>query len=293
MNLGARVFRARIISETQVMHRCRFRDKRPRIRMAFTRWLTRRLFAIALLMVGGGSFASESAQPNQPVNIGPTVAQLLRENEEEEIALSVSPSDTAAQNLFCQQIFDALKTNSPLINYPEPVIRTNDIKNPAFKRYEQCGSVENDDKYRMEPGYFFFIDSEIGTTGFRIYRLDIDGNPMNGLEEVLYGEQKTDGGTQPNPHANHIYARIAVNADGCRYLRGIQSSSPTGPPWNLDSYDAVISYRNRYFVLGVSGSHDTDPPRASHLTLFTLKEAPDVSSLVANVECSWSSRNKN
>lgn len=246
--------------------------------------VVRCVLAMMLLQNCPVTLASEFTSAENVINIGPKVAQILQSTEDLNLS---SLMNSPAQTSFCNEIYSAFKTNSRVVDYPQPIVQTNDLNHPAMSRYQVCDSEENQENHAGAPGYFFTIPDEIGTTRFRIYRLELDGNTANGLEEIIYGENR-----RGFPGAHRIYAVIAVEKEGCRYGYG-RSTYATGGGMARQSYDAIIRYRDNYYIYNLfelGGVKTKDSPvhaYISHLSSLRDKVVSDKDSRPILV-CSWS-----
>lgn len=140
-----------------------------------------------------------------------------------------------AQIALCKSVYSALRNGDSSIKYVEPVLRTNDPANPGLSAYNAC----NLKKLTM---------LELGTTGFRLYRLKQPGNPHGKVEEYLFGENPKD------TFRTIPAALIKVNFKTCKIMDEVPAySSHPLPNYNPDyGTNAMILYHNRYFFLDLS-----------------------------------------
>ena len=82
---------------------------------------------------------------------------------------------------FCGQMLKDLKAGRN-IEVIEPVVKTNDANDPSLDRYRACR--QHWDGAPSPDGGLNSLDT-LGQRAFRLYRIDLDHNPQNGLEEVI------------------------------------------------------------------------------------------------------------
>lgn len=145
----------------------------------------------------------------------------------------------AKNRAFCGQFYEALRTASPTIKYIEPVLRTDDPTHPGLGAYLAC------DDYQPKDAYKYFMMNELGRRGFRLYRLDLDGDPKNGLEEYLYGQE-------PENTFNTLAAQLlSVNFKKCDIENAVAATPehPLDPTGNNGSsgINALTRYHGRYY----------------------------------------------
>jgi uncharacterized protein YecT (DUF1311 family) len=178
---------------------------------------------------------------------------------------------TQQDRKFCADFYHALATASAEVRYIDPVLRTEDPQHPGLAKYRQCRDFEP-----TGLGYDYFgLDRD--AHGFRIYRLDLDGNPKNGLEQYLYEEESQgsvkDGATQ--------YVRVEFLSESCQttdYLSVVEQEPRFGLPvdsgeWGLN---ALISFRARHYIFDLRG----------HGSLSTTGYEPD-SQKFSTYQCNW------
>ena len=140
---------------------------------------------------------------------------------------------------FCDQFYESLRTANQSIKYIEPVLRTDDPAHPGLGAYLAC------DDYEPKDAYVYFMMDEFGSRGFRLYRFDLDGNPKNGLEEYLYGQEPENG---LNPAPAHMFS---VNFKTCDVNGGIPASPehPLDPKYNnvISGINALARYHGQYY----------------------------------------------
>jgi len=180
------------------------------------------------------------------------------------------------RRVFCQAFYEALRTASPKINYIEPVLRTDDPKHPELAKYLSCNS------YTGERGpETFTLELSLGTRGFRLYRLDMDNNPKNGLEEYLYAQEPI---IDNNGADAASYSRVQF--DTCERLDGAGFSveNPTDSRFfDQTGINALIKFRGKYYVydIGKGGSYNI----SGNLWAYNARQRRFYNS--PPVYCSW------
>lgn len=153
----------------------------------------------------------------------------------------------AKDQKFCTEFYQALATASPEVHYIEPVLRTEDPQDPGLAKYRQCRDIEP-----IGLGYDYEGIDDLAH-GFRLYRVDLDGNPKNGLEEYLYEEESW--WSMKNGHTQ--YVRVEFEPDGC-YIKdrsNVDDQETRRIPavswgWGLN---ALISFRGLYHIFDLGG----------------------------------------
>jgi hypothetical protein len=108
-----------------------------------------------------------------------TIRQLLAKESKIELSqYAPSMCHRALKDLLEAKGFEAI----------EPVVRAESADDPALAKWRQCAAKypENDEEAR----FFFhsFKDKDLGAPPYRYYVLDLDGNPENGPEDLIYHE---------------------------------------------------------------------------------------------------------
>lgn len=129
-----------------------------------------------------------------------------------------SPSFPPASEL-CQTLFTALQQGSSDVTFVEPNVRTDDVHHPSLQRYAYCESEEHWERNAGREGYMNQIEQELGSRAFRIYRLDLDHDADNGLDEIIYGEPASAA-----PHVRGTYAWVDIHDGDCVYRRSMRAS---------------------------------------------------------------------
>jgi hypothetical protein len=139
------------------------------------------------------------------------------------------------------------------IEYVEPVVQTDDPEHPAFSRFNHCRDYDPPGGYGLES--FHGVALGIGETHFKLYRIDRDDNPRNGLEEILYGEMSFEGrrlafGANGPP----IGGYHTIDTKNCLHVEHISTTvlydDITEEP-QRDQFSALIRYRGKPYVYSV------------------------------------------
>lgn len=138
---------------------------------------------------------------------------------------------------FCADFYRAFATASPEIRYVEPVLRTEDTEHPGLAQYKQCRHYEGFIGLDYD---YFGLDER--AHGFRLYRLDLDGNSKNGLEEYLYEEESQ--GSMVNGMTQ--YAKVDFNT--CQVDNRVPVHPEERRMGRSDGLNALISFRHQYYV---------------------------------------------
>lgn len=144
---------------------------------------------------------------------------------------------------FCTDFYQAIATASPEISYVEPVLRTEDPQHPGLASYRKC--------HEYEPiglgGDYLGLDAR--AHGFRLYRLELDGNPENGLEEYLY-EEESEGSVK---NGTTQYVRVAFGEDQCDIEDdvGVAPHEVRGTLLidRIRGLNSIILFLGRYYII--------------------------------------------
>jgi hypothetical protein len=182
---------------------------------------------------------------------------------------------------FCGPFLDALKSASPKIEYVEPLLKTDNANHPGLKHYRKC---EGATYPGGPPDNAFDTFDAIGQKNFRLYRLDLDGNPKNGIEEVIYGEvdwERSYGMNQSPGYSLIDLEQCEFKKDGVPVY---QSDRPEGRV--LDNYNALIRYQKRYYVLDLDDIGVKQ--QRYNLTLWNFQA--NIQQQKDRIPCAWSWR---
>lgn len=146
--------------------------------------------------------------------------------------------------VFCDPLLNALENASPRIEYIEPVLKTSNPEHPGLAHYHRCDGHEYPGG---PPDNAFDTLSAIGQNNFRLYRIDLDNNPKNGIEEVIYGEVEWE-----NTYGmDQVPGYSIIDLERCEFKKGgvpvYQRERPEGRVF--ENHNAVIRYQQHYYVV--------------------------------------------
>lgn len=148
---------------------------------------------------------------------------------------------------FCSRLQGALRAGQG-VGFVEPEFTTQDVNDSRLARYRRCAikeeEISSDFKIRYSPAVM--IGTEAVLANLKLFRVDADNNPANGLEEFLYGEKTRDKGWFSRK-ASTAYTQLDLKS--CKRLDGAPAdwSSPLA-----DGLSAIIRFENRYYILSMS-----------------------------------------
>jgi hypothetical protein len=73
----------------------------------------------------------------------------------------------------------------------EPFVVADSADDPRMAKWKQCEGRDYHD-FDIVPENFFDWLSKLGTPPYRYYRIELDGNKKNGLEDMIYYNQPKD-----------------------------------------------------------------------------------------------------
>lgn len=88
---------------------------------------------------------------------------------------------------YCTQLFKDFLADRH-IKAIEPDVRADDENDPRLAKWHRCDDVSIDDMKVTDPKLGYDSIQLLGGPPYRYYRIDIDGHPENGKEDVLYAE---------------------------------------------------------------------------------------------------------
>ncbi|MGH8612945.1 MAG: hypothetical protein ACREYF_13220 [Gammaproteobacteria bacterium] len=154
---------------------------------------------------------------------------------------------------FCADFYQAFATASPEIQYIEPVLRTEDPQHPGLAGYRKCRDYPAEEFIGL--GYDYFgLDER--AHGFRLYRLHLDDNPKNGLEQYLYEEES------PGSMVNGTTQYAQVDLNQCR-VGGTVSVRAQEPrrfsKIGTRGLNAMITFKGQHYIYDYDGWLDAVP----------------------------------
>lgn len=193
------------------------------------------------------------------------------------------PGETA----FCSGFMRDLMVGKA-IRVLEPYHRTESLDDPVFDRWKECGENPS-----INEGLYYYPAT--GTRGFRLYRVDADNNPRNGLEDVLYSEfDFKDGGG--GPAGFHWWELKTCQSRGGGGGQQDDNRNKDGDGWLGDNYSLLIRYANKTWSLTMnsmgtprmmSWSDPWVPPQNYSLKLYGLHRKPEEPRRT-HYSCGWS-----
>lgn len=203
--------------------------------------------------------------------------------EAERVRLLNSIKYKKETSAFCNAFYTAMQRADKSIRYIEPKVRTDDPNHPGLERYHSCSDAELRPNFSGRwAGMYDDID-QIGHRAFRLYRLDLDGNPKNGLEEYLYAELDWERSYRQNPGYHRVDLKRCEQVGGG--APGHQDSAP-GKTWLKDNYNAMIRYLGGYYIFDLydlRGQVDGTPAYMLELYAYFSKKRAFSPALV----CAW------
>lgn len=180
---------------------------------------------------------------------------------------------------FCGRLLMALRGNRG-IRYVEPVFTTEDPNDPRLAKYnERCADAWPEEGYVSEPTkHFTGVGEMIGQKSLKVFRLDVDNNPANGIEEFVYGEPLHD-----RRHRKVIGAHYSrVDLKQCLFVDGAPVKWPRE---HFAGLSAIIRFEKRHYILSL-GAYSPTFASDFHLDLWSFKANRKRSS--DSIPCTWS-----
>lgn len=151
-----------------------------------------------------------------------------------------------ANSEFCQQLLKDFSTGKDLIRAVEPDVRANDENDPRLAKWHQCENPDVDKPTRID-GFDFF--SDLGGAPYRYYRIDLDGNPRNGKEDIIYTEMHQPGTKWAGTGQSGYHW---IDLHNCVHKGGVRVYAQYPPePLHLGMYhlSTIVKYRGRYLTM--------------------------------------------
>ena len=157
----------------------------------------------------------------------------------------------------------------------EPDVYALSVYDPRLMKLRRCEEKELREVQVDHPDQFFSHATLLGGPPYRYYRIDLDGNPANGKEDLLYHE-----GGKFHPHTGYSW----VDLDACR----IRDTAPMGSmfiyksaPPNFFRLNLIVQHKGEFLALEMF-ANTTDPEISNYN--FKLTNFKDISSRRI---CSW------
>ena len=201
---------------------------------------------------------------------------------------SFFPTTETSDTPECSMTLASLRNNRVLI--VEPVVRTDSAVDPRLKVFAACDTKENEG--RNEIGQPFQRLSQLGTRSFRYWRGELDGNPENGDEHLVYAEWDTSA----------AYARLgpvgitAVDLNECSlwWGAGSEQNDRRQPPaksgiWTAtDNYTFVVRHNGVTKAVIVNGRRYAETDH-QYQYLARTEPLPRRGSVSENI-CTWTTK---
>lgn len=178
---------------------------------------------------------------------------------------------------FCTNLQSALRAGQG-VEFVEPLFTTQNPDDPRLERYRRCAIKEEYFSSDFKTGYsaaqMLSPSTSKYVTNIKLFRLDADNNPANGLEEIFYGEQVCR--REYFREQQHVKARSVgtsyaqMDLKRCRYLDGAPAD------WSCslqDGLSAIIRYEDRYYILSMA--------------IYEKNFGVSISNLLANRKHKW------
>lgn len=188
-------------------------------------------------------------------------------------SMQLHPGIKTKNRSLCASFYQALLSASHTITYIEPLLRTDDTNHPGLEAYLKC------DEYEPKEAFVYFDIRELGSRRFRLYRLDMDDNPKNGMEEYLYGQE-------PEYRFNTLPAQlIQVDFQKCVRVDGVPATpeEPGATGYGSTGINALVRYRGQYYFYDLERIGNGN--NFSNLTLYSYD--PRNRKFSVPMLCSW------
>ncbi len=144
------------------------------------------LMAAVLFFICFNAYAQETMQFDSEAKKLEFIRQLLIKEKYFSLSEQSPPH--------CRQIMEDF-LNSKNFKAIEPVVRANSVEDPRMAKWRQCEGKDYHD-YSVDPERFFSWLKYLGAPPYRYYRIELDGNKEDGLEDMIYYNMPSDR-TQP------------------------------------------------------------------------------------------------
>lgn len=186
---------------------------------------------------------------------------------------------------FCRRFIDGLIAHDH-IDVIESFHRTDDPSDPAIKPWRKCM-----DDSEISEGMQYY--PAIGTRGFRLYTADVDNDPKNGLEDVLYSER--DYKTSSGPVGMIWWDLKNCKPRGGAGAQQDDKRDANGSGWLGNNFALLVVFSGKVWALtmdshGGARMKSWDdvwvPPSSYYLYMRSLKSKPESNG--RDYSCSWS-----
>jgi uncharacterized protein YecT (DUF1311 family) len=156
-----------------------------------------------------------------------------------------TPSLGPADPPYCRQAFQDLVSGEHFVAV-EPEVRAESQDDPRLTKWHRCNRAEEDD---VKNQAFPYLGIEwAGGPPYRSYRVEVDGNPDNGPEDVLYTERGLSNRT----------GYTWVDIEGCTVKRTVNLMVihfPEPPPPGHYKLNVLANYRGEAIVIELAALH--------------------------------------
>lgn len=214
------------------------------------------------------SWSSTTSPPPSPGSAEATKLQIIAQA----VRAGGDRSENGSTEPFCTGFLQDLLAGTA-VEALEPAFETLDFQDPRIQKLACPFDVEDNPEVHRggDPGSHFRTARELGHAPYRLYHTELDGNPANGAETVLY----------------HTYAGGAGRATGYSWVdfprcwrKRFWAMSTTRPTPGTSATDLLVRYRGQTLVLNLV----TDPA-GSDRTQFALSTLPMAWNQLGM--CSW------
>lgn len=166
----------------------------------------------------------------------------------------------------------------------EPDVRAETAYDPALKKWHSCDGKELKDAKVNHPREFYDGVGLLGQPLYRYYRLELDGNPQNGDEDLLYHETAAP---YYDPKARVGRTGYSwVDLDACVRKGGASASNVFAHRKNPGDYyrfSLIAKYKEIFLALSIHPN--TKNPKISNYNvhMIELKQRS-----MPRLVCSWS-----
>jgi hypothetical protein len=156
-----------------------------------------------------------------------------------------APNPASATLRYCTQAFQDLISGERLVAI-EPDVRADSEDDPRLAKWHRCDQAEEAD---VKNRNFPYLGIEwAGGPPYRYYRVEVDGNPDNGPEDVLYTERGISNRT----------GYTWVDIEGCTVKRTVNLMVihfPEPPPPGQYKLNLLASYRGEAVTVELVALH--------------------------------------
>jgi hypothetical protein len=186
---------------------------------------------------------------------------------------------------FCRAFLDDFALQSG-VEFVEPDLRSDSYDDPAWQPYRaRCPNLGLFDSYACEPRIAQSIermpkeqrDAEYksacrhyrGTANFKHYLVDLDNNPADGKEHVVYYERAEGPLNRPETKPNFANGGYwVIDVDRCETKGGALTNDPYSYFYarELRNYNGIIRYAGKHYIFDLYelATKDPDPKNTQY-----------------------------